>query len=373
MAPCMGASSLPHARGGVSGWRLDGLSGSWSSPRTWGCFREQQTEKQRSRVFPTHVGVFPAHAKTGWHWLCLPHARGGVSETPLVAAAKLMSSPRTWGCFYRNSLKLQRKLVFPTHVGVFLRPRHREQAAARLPHARGGVSPETPSRRYLPASSPRTWGCFWCTRCARGTRSVFPTHVGVFLPDSIAGLRALSLPHARGGVSQRRFYKFGAATSSPRTWGCFHQAARRADEYGVFPTHVGVFPGGVVIAIVEGRLPHARGGVSRAKSRQSERMLSSPRTWGCFLMQGFPSSRTRVFPTHVGVFLFSRLCSAQSTGLPHARGGVSARAMARHGCGGSSPRTWGCFRHQIHLPRRAQVFPTHVGVFPKAAAGSAGS
>ena len=53
-------------------------------------------------------------------------------------------------------------------------------------------------------------------------RSVFPTHVGVFLSKPAASPACWRLPHARGGVSIPRIFS----------------TARCA----VFPTHVGVFP-----------------------------------------------------------------------------------------------------------------------------------
>ena len=51
-----------------------------------------------------------------------------------------------------------------------------------------------------------------------------------------------------------------------------------------------------------------------------------------------------VFPTHVGVFPDPGGLKSKITGLPHARGGVSAIRQL--------------------MADLAQVFPTHVGVFP---------
>ena len=54
----------------------------------------------------------------------------------------------------------------------------------------------------------------------------------------------------------------------------------------------------------------------------------SPRTWGCF----YPCSRqgraSRVFPTHVGVFLDLTEQFGEEACFPHARGGVSIGATA---------------------------------------------
>ncbi len=71
-----------------------------------------------------------------------------------------LSSPRTWGCFQRAARLHGSGEVFPTHVGVFLLDRLAAIALARLPHARGGVSPRSKQSRLLWTSSPRTWGCF---------------------------------------------------------------------------------------------------------------------------------------------------------------------------------------------------------------------
>ena len=70
---------LPHARGGVSAtnvieWEQDG-----SSPRTWGCFPCILPFPALYGVFPTHVGVFQVRKDFGAPVRSLPHARGGVS------------------------------------------------------------------------------------------------------------------------------------------------------------------------------------------------------------------------------------------------------------------------------------------------------
>ena len=90
-------------------------------------------------------------------------------------------------------------------------------------------------------------------------------------------------------------------------------------------------------------LPHARGGVSPHASDLRTAWWSSPRTWGCFY--GFPVYRqiAQVFPTHVGVFPASRPVSGEPSSLPHARGGVSIFGRGGDLDPRSSPRTWGCF------------------------------
>ncbi len=71
-----------------------------------------------------------------------------------------------------------------------------------------------------------------------------------------------------------------------------------------------------------------------------------------------------VFPTHVGVFPRAVSCTWYRLGLPHARGGVSRSIAANRRIWLSSPRTWGCFHPSWGTDNKYRVFPTHVGVFP---------
>ncbi|SMG65756.1 conserved hypothetical protein [methanotrophic bacterial endosymbiont of Bathymodiolus sp.] len=51
----------------------------------------------------------------------------------------------------------------------------------------------------------------------------------------------------------------------------------------------------------------------------------------------------QVFPTPVGVFLPRSITMSKSSGLPHARGGVSYSCQNHSWLMASSPRPWGCF------------------------------
>ena len=233
---------LPHARGGVSVGALPGTSSEASSPRTWGCFRHGTR----------HAFFFAG----------LPHARGGVSSSTYAMCLLSTSSPRTWGCFSDIRPRESNRVVFPTHVGVFLTGVQLVGKSSGLPHARGGVSRLMAAPQITDSSSPRTWGCFPLSRGFFIKVIVFPTHVGVFLSHK---------------KERKRLDK-----SSPRTWGCFSTVPTITAFPIVFPTHVGVF-------------------LLKASSHKVSR--SSPRTWGCFFH--LPALRTSgdVFPTHVGVFL----------------------------------------------------------------------
>ena len=172
--------------------------------------------------------------------------------------------------------------VFPTPVGVFLATRRRLDLHRSLPHARGGVSRICAVRAIAGASSPRPWGCF--RGRDRGARllPVFPTPVGVFLSDGSTPGAAISLPHARGGVSSRMLRAWCSDWSSPRPWGCFLNVLALLPVIEVFPTPVGVFPTARPFPAPSSRLPHARGGVSDTSAAWSAANPSSPRPWGCF-------------------------------------------------------------------------------------------
>ena len=59
---------------------------------------------------------------------------------------------------------------------------------------------------------------------------VFPTPVGVFPFVTWAKQIKISLPHARGGVSQKEMLSFDEALSSPRPWGCFSTGEKRQKD-----------------------------------------------------------------------------------------------------------------------------------------------
>ena len=216
-----GFCGLPHARGGVSCALSGGTQICPSSPRTWGCFLKSFMLLSFLSVFPTHVGVFLSGRWIKIKNYCLPHARGGVSEGFKAYTVMIGSSPRTWGCFYETPQNPRIRKVFPTHVGVFLKVKSWQKLLNRLPHARGGVSPEGYEEVPYVLSSPRTWGCFHTCLPLRYACLVFPTHVGVFLRTlGNSGIQCC-LPHARGGVSLHSGDWRCPRTSSPRTWGCF--------------------------------------------------------------------------------------------------------------------------------------------------------
>ena len=90
-----------------------------SSPRAWGCFHAAGDEDAGHPVFPTCVGVFLASVGYPIGASGLPHVRGGVSDGVIFMAPEGGSSPRAWGCFPKMERSVTTLNVFPTCVGVF--------------------------------------------------------------------------------------------------------------------------------------------------------------------------------------------------------------------------------------------------------------
>ncbi len=229
------------------------------------------------------MGVFLHGMGLRLRTIGLPHTRGGVSTTSPPPQSILLSSPHTWGCFQCPAFLALPRDVFPTHVGVFLKSIFMILSRMRLPHTRGGVSYNMLSSSFVFTSSPHTWGCFRLFFISFILRYVFPTRVGVFLVSASVSSMVISLPHTRGGVSDRRAVCWTRNRSSPHAWGCFSCMVRILQSHHVFPTRVGVFlPPGVRARAITCLPPHA---------------------WGCFPAAGRRADGCRVFPTCVGVFL----------------------------------------------------------------------
>ena len=193
-------------------------------------------------VFPTCVGVFPCSSTVKGPWSGLPHVRGGVSTKEDYYRIRSLSSPRAWGCFQVRPLRKDTLPVFPTCVGVFLRPCGESSRGGCLPHVRGGVSALMISIQQV--------------------QIVFPTCVGVFLIFSASSSLRRGLPHVRGGVSSLTLYWDCGDESSPRAWGCFTPQPKPHMRATVFPTCVGVFRNTCTPFFLYTGLPHVRGGVS---------------------------------------------------------------------------------------------------------------
>ncbi len=207
------------------------------------------------------------------------------------------------------------------------------------------------------------WGCFLVRSCTLWGGTVFPTRVGVFLIFLFADVGVGGIPHACGGVSKTHLIAKGWNAYSPRVWGCFLVSRLRLLLLFVFPTRVGVFLYSSCALKPPPCIPHACGGVSACLPESTSPLMYSPRVWGCFSVIGRGVCSPRVFPTRVGVFLEEIVQDGFKKGIPHACGGVSSSGLALCVAERYSPRVWGCFHHASPLNDHPIVFPTRVGVF----------
>ena len=115
-------------------------------------------------------------------------------------------------------------------------------------------------------------------------------------------------------------------------------------ESEVFPTHVGVFLCSGSPAHVSSGLPHARGGVSGFLHVGASHITSSPRTWGCFTNGGRYETPKRCLPhARGGVSPSKRISKMVHTVFPTHVGVFLTGYRILPGMAESSPRTWGCF------------------------------
>ena len=184
--------------------------------------------------------MFPEYARKDEIPNALPHARGGVSDPSSGCACRCFSSPRPWGCFRAGFLRVLCGGLFPTPGGVFLCCECGGYERGSLPHARGGVSITHKHGLSNENSSPRPGGCFRDQSAQTCRAVVFPTPVGVF-PGGISG-------------------SFGRNRSSPRPGGCFYASLRGVGGGWLFPTPGGVFLNSEGVSVITRTLPHARGG-----------------------------------------------------------------------------------------------------------------
>ncbi len=211
------------------------------------------------------------------------------------------------------------------------------------------------------------------------------------------------VPHARGGGPEIVRDTRAFVECSPRAWGWTAVLPVAPGAHGVFPTRVGVDRGGRRAIAPHPCVPHARGGgplsqrqleiafecsprawgwTASARRRVSvfvrvphargggpalpipieSRVTCSPRAWGWTACGTVIARRADVFPTRVGVDRTVRTPSPMPCRVPHARGGGPATGSGQIRGMGCSPRAWGWTAVSEQRVVYAAVFPTRVGV-----------
>ena len=150
-----------------------------SSPRTRGYFLRRVCDALRGRLFPAHAGVFPSMRRSAPGSSTLPRARGGISGSWSLYRRTWCSSPRTRG-YFRDPPPVQPgSQLFPAHAGVFpTRGAHRAESLP-LPRARGGISYLDLCVKQAADPSPRTRGYFHGLAASALPGHLFPAYAGV--------------------------------------------------------------------------------------------------------------------------------------------------------------------------------------------------
>ena len=167
--------------------------------------------------------------------------------------------------------------------------------------------------------------------------------MGVYRTATLLQPHNQSFPHACGGVPQLIEFTTKPTGFSPRMWGCTVSHQDDKHLYRVFPTHVGVYLYQKLTLIGNVGFPHACGGVPMGGQPTLKWRQFSPRMWGCTLASAIVHLIVCVFPTHVGVYRNIHSCAGAKRPF--------------------SPRMWGCTGHANTRRLAAIVFPTHVGVY----------
>ncbi len=332
---------------------------------------------------PTRSCRFRAlpHSPHTWGSLRRPLTHWSTVDTTGWVAKKYLSSPHAWGSVLQIVPMLRDHVVFPTGVGVCLRPPRASSYRCRLPHIRGGLSFVSYVLVTTTVPSPHAWGSVHVFRLFSGLEEVFPICVGVCPRKRLRHGHVFSvtrggfsqvwdtdhvhtrLPYTRGGLSVRGGVALGRTISSPRAWGSVPQGAVVRRHAAVFPTQVGIFPAPRDCRGSSRRLPtHA--GVCRSLTGHSSPSPHSPHAWGSVRRPRPSPHRCWVFPARVGVCPGRLRPLVYEPGLPHVRGGLSRVLILPKVRSTSSPYPWGSAIVQGEADGGVHGFSPRVGVRP---------
>ena len=109
---------IPHPRGDGPKGDIVQIRSGWYSPPTWGWTARESAFRLCEQVFPTHVGMDRETRHDKIPCGGIPHPRG---DGPTLLTLWLLSkrySPPTWGWTAHHPHRRERSGVFPTHVGM---------------------------------------------------------------------------------------------------------------------------------------------------------------------------------------------------------------------------------------------------------------
>ncbi len=158
-----------------------------------------------------------------------------------------------------------------------------------------------------------------------------------------------NVPYACGDCATASNFGRRPCSCSLRMWGLRAAGDAVPDEYGMFPTHVGIARDRPLARTEGGDVPYACGDCAPMFQGHLGMRPCSLRMWGLRDFGNRPAAYRRMFPTHVGIArdALGRTCSLSD--VPYA-------------CGDCAGGKAGIIQSNI-------MFPTHVGI-ARAGAGA---
>jgi len=148
------------------------------------------------------------------------------------------------------------------------------------PHVHGERTSDRPRDRFIAGSSPRTWGTPYGITYHSSLSRFIPTYMGNACGTFGTGAFRAVHPHVHGERSRQPRHGCRPHGSSPRTWGTRLGAIRTPELRRFIPTYMGN-------ALLPNRRrhlspvhPHVHGERIPDSAPLSNRVGSSPRTWG---------------------------------------------------------------------------------------------
>lgn len=189
---------LPRSRGDHPGRGMRIARPRLSSPHTWGPSESERFGGDRTRVFPRVCGGSSAPP--------VPHRR----HRRVFPVHRGSSLPRG---FYRR-----KRAIFPIHVGIIRSACRTRPGTDYLPHMRGDLPGDPPSKPIAHTVLPTYVGIILRCRVSETTNLVFPAYAGIIPRAAARSGQASSLPHTRGDHPNLR-EETGGTTGLPHVCG----------------------------------------------------------------------------------------------------------------------------------------------------------
>ena len=210
---------FPHPRGDGPNSFLDWPRSNEFSPPAWGWSAQQAVINAARLVFPTRVGMVRHIVHVVNLRRSFPHPRGDGPNLAHHTKHTLPFSPPAWGWSDYPNYHPRGVRVFPTRVGMVRSSLSSNETSPCFPHPRGDGPCFVIRRRIFRRFSPPAWGWSAEFPLELQRRIVFPTRVGMVRALTGARVELFCFPHPRGDGPMRHLAPRYAVLFSPPAWG----------------------------------------------------------------------------------------------------------------------------------------------------------